>query len=142
MGSTHHLVTNVRFRKTKSTVSVKSVSEHATAPRIKASVNSVYNSSEIDKIRYCQPNRWTEKGGPTARAEPEVVFRGTITFNYLVLVLIRYIIVVKLIKPVIAYPTDRKEGLRPVTTCPENLHRPGLRPLSLPYNEKIISKLG
>ena len=80
MGPTHHLVTNVRFRKTKSTVSVKSVSEHATAPRIKASVNSVYNSSEIDKIRYCQPNRWTEKGGPTAR----------------------------------------------VTTCPENLHRPGL----------------
>ena len=85
MGPIHHLVTNVRFRKTKSTVSVKSVSEHATAPRIKASVNSVYNSSEIDKIRYCQPNRWTEKGGPTARAEPEVVFRGTITFNYLVL---------------------------------------------------------
>ena len=80
MGPTHHLVTNVRFRKTKSTVSVKSISEHATAPRIKASVNSVYNSSEIDKIRYCQPNRWTEKGGPTAR----------------------------------------------VTTCPENLHRPGL----------------
>ncbi len=39
----------------------------------------------------------------------------------------RYIIVVKLIKPVIAHPTDRKEGLRP---------------LSLPYNEKIISKLG
>ena len=25
-----------------------------------------YNSSEIDKIRYCQPSRWTEKGGPTA----------------------------------------------------------------------------
>ena len=78
MGPTHHLVTNVRFRKTKSTVSVKSVSEHATAPRIKASVNSVYNSSEIDKTRYCLPNRGT--GGPTAR----------------------------------------------VTTCPENLHRPGL----------------
>ena len=57
MRPTHHLVTNVRFRKTKSTVSVKSVSEHATAPRIKASVNSVYNSSEIDKIRYCQPSR-------------------------------------------------------------------------------------
>ena len=38
-------------------------------------------------------------------AEPEVVFRGPITFNYLVLVLIRYIIVVKLIKPVIAHPT-------------------------------------
>ena len=57
MGPTHHLVTNVRFRKTKSTVSVKSVSEHATAPRIKASVNSVYNSSEIDKIRYCLPSR-------------------------------------------------------------------------------------
>ena len=37
---------------------------------------------------------------------------------------IRYIIVVKLIKSVIANPTDRKEGLRP---------------LSLPYNEKIIS---
>ena len=57
MGPTHHLVTNVRFRKTKSTVSVKSVSEHATAPRIKASVNLEYNSSEIDKIRYCLPNR-------------------------------------------------------------------------------------
>ena len=55
MRPTHHLVTNVRFRKTKSTVSVKSVSEHATAPRIKASVDSVYNSSEIDKIRYCHP---------------------------------------------------------------------------------------
>ena len=46
----------------------------------RSSVDSVYNSSEIDKIRYCQPNRWTEKGGPTAC----------------------------------------------VTTCPENLHRPGL----------------
>ena len=59
-------------------------------------------------------------------AEPEVVFRGPITFNYLVLVLIRYIIVVKLIKSVIANPTvgQRKEGLRP---------------LSPPYNEKIIS---
>ena len=49
-----------------------------------------------------------------ACAEPEVVFRGPITFNYLVLVLIRHIIVVKLIKFVIANPTDRKEGLRPV----------------------------
>jgi len=88
------------------------VSEHATAPRIKSSVNSEYNSSEIDKIRYCQPNRGT--GGPTARAESEVVFRCPITFNYLVLVLIRYIIVVKLIKSVIAHPVDRKEGLRPV----------------------------
>ena len=39
----------------------------------------------------------------------------------------RNIIVVKLIKSVIANSTDRKEGLRP---------------LSLPYNEKIISKLG
>ena len=38
--------------------------------------------------------------------------------------LIRYIIVVKLIKSVIANSADRKEGLRP---------------LSLPYNEKIIS---
>ena len=36
----------------------------------------------------------------------------------------RNIIVVKLIKPVIANPTDRQEGLRP---------------LSPPYNEKIIS---
>ena len=112
MGLTHHLVTNVRFRKTKSTVSVKSVSGHATAPCIKASVNSVYNSSEIDKTRYCLPSRGT--GGPTACAEPEVVFRGTITFNYLVLVLIRYIIVVKLIKSVIAHPTEGQEGLRPV----------------------------
>ena len=83
---------------------------------------------------------WPLKADTLLRfAEPEVVFRGPITFNYLVLVLIRYIIVVKLIKPVIAYPTDRKEGLRPVTTCPENLHRPGLRPLSLPYNKEIIS---
>lgn len=40
------------------------------------------------------------------------------------LVSIRYIIVVKLIKSVIANSTDRKEGLWP---------------LSLPYNEKIIS---
>ena len=39
----------------------------------------------------------------------------------------RYIIVVKLIKLVIANPADRNEGLRP---------------LSLPYNEKIISKSG
>ena len=79
MGPTHHLVTNVRFRKTKSTVSVKSVSEHATAPRIKASVNSVYNSSEIDKIRYCQPNRGT--GGPTARVTmcPENLHRPGLT---------------------------------------------------------------
>ena len=44
-----------------------------------------YNSSEIDKTLYCQPSRWTEKGGPMARAEPEVVFRGPITFSYLVL---------------------------------------------------------
>ena len=41
--------------------------------------------------------------------------------------LIRYIIVVKLIKSVIANPAEGQEGLRP---------------LSLPYNEKIISKLG
>ncbi len=38
--------------------------------------------------------------------------------------LIRYIIVVKLIKSVIAHPTEGQEGLRP---------------LSPPYNEKIIS---
>ncbi|MDU6769346.1 MAG: hypothetical protein E6442_09025, partial [Veillonella sp.] len=100
----------------------KSFSEAPSPSTISFYVNSVYNSSEIDKIRYCLPNRGT--GGPTACAEPEVVFRGPITFNYLVLVLIRYIIVVKLIKSVIANPTDRKEGLRP---------------LSPPYNEKIIS---
>ena len=47
-------------------------------------------------------------------AEPEVVFRGSITFNYLVRVAIQYIIVVKLIKFVVAYPAVRKEGLRPV----------------------------
>lgn len=91
MGPTHHLVTNVRFRKTKSTVSVKS---DFWAHRFYLSIHSrhaEYNSSEIDKTRYCQPNRGT--GGPTAR----------------------------------------------VTTCPENLHRPGLRPLSLPYNKEIIS---
>ena len=60
-----------------------------------------------------------------ARAESEVVFRGPITFNYLVLVSIRYIIVVKLIKSVIANPADRKEGLR---------HLPP------PYNKEIISR--
>ena len=31
----------------------------------RSSVDSVYNSSEIDKTRYCQSNRGT--GGPTAR---------------------------------------------------------------------------
>ena len=64
MGPTHYLVTNVRFRKTKSTVSVKS---DFWAHRFYLSVHSrhaVYNSSEIDKIRYCQPNRGT--GRPTA----------------------------------------------------------------------------
>ena len=123
--------------------SPKSFSEASSPSTISFYVNSEYNSSEIDKIRYCQPNRWTEKGGPTARAEPEVVFRGTITFNYLVLVLIRYIIVVKLIKPVIAYPTDRKEGLRPVTTCPENLHRPGLiRPTGSQGQSRIFGPIG
>ena len=61
-------------------------------------------------------------------AEPEVVFRGPITFNYLVLVLIRYIIVVKLIKSVIANPTDRKEGLRP----------PRSAVFSYLYNKEII----
>ena len=60
---------------------------------------------------------WPLKADTLLRfAETEVVFRGHITFNYLVLVLIRYIIVVKLIKSVIANPTvgQRKEGLRPV----------------------------
>ena len=42
---------------------------------------------------------------------------------------IRYIIVVKLIKPVIANPAVRQR-------------KEGLRPLSYPYNEKIISKSG
>ena len=28
--------------------------------------HAVYNSSEIDKTRYCPPSRWTEKGGPMA----------------------------------------------------------------------------
>ena len=57
--------------------------------------------------------------------------------------LIRYIIVVKLIKPVIAYPTDRKEGLRPVTTCPENLHRPGLiRPTGSQGQSRIFGPIG
>ena len=60
--------------------SPKSFSEAPSPSTISFYVNSVYNSSEIDKIRYCQPNRWTEIVGPTAR----------------------------------------------VTTCPENLHRPGL----------------
>ena len=64
-----------------------------------------------------------------ARAEPEVVFRGSITSNYLVLVLIRYIIVVKLIKPVIANPTEGQEGLRP----------PRSAVFSYPYNKEIIS---
>ena len=71
--------------------SPKSFSEAPSPSTISFYVNSEYNSSEIDKIRYCQSNR--QKGGPTAR----------------------------------------------VTTCPENLHRPGQRPLSLPYNKEIIS---
>ena len=106
--------------------SPKSFSEAPSPSTISFYVNSVYNSSEIDKIRYCQPNRL--KGGPTACAEPEVVFRGTITFNYLVLVLIRYIIVVKLIKPVIANSTEEQEGLRP----------PRSAVLSYLYNKEII----
>ena len=61
-------------------------------------------------------------------AEPEVVFRGPITLNYLVLVSIRYIMVVKLIKPVIANPTDRKEGLWPSRSAV----------LSYLYNKEII----
>ena len=74
--------------------SPKSFSEAPSPSTISFYVNSVYNSSEIDKTRYCLPSRGT--GGPTAC----------------------------------------------VTTCPEKLHRRGLRPLSLPYNEKIISKSG
>ena len=47
----------------------------------RSSVDSVYNSSEIDKIRYCQPNRWTEKGGPTAcvTTYPENLHRPGLT---------------------------------------------------------------
>ena len=54
-------------------------------------------------------------------------FQNTPLPHALRLVSIRYIIVVKLIKSVIAYPTVRKEGLRP---------------FSPPYNENIISKSG
>ena len=45
----------------------------------RSSVNSVYDSSEIDKIRYCQPNRGT--GGPTARVMtcPENLHRPGLT---------------------------------------------------------------
>ena len=41
--------------------------------------HAVYNSSEIDKIRYCQPNRGT--GGPTARVTmcPENLHRPGLT---------------------------------------------------------------
>ena len=77
-------------------------------------------------------------------AEPEVVFRGTITSNYLVLVLIRYIIVVKLIKPVIAHPTEGKEGLRPVRS-PKSFSEAPLPPtisfyVNSVYNSSEIDK--
>ena len=122
--------------------SPKSFSEAPSPSTISFYVNSVYNSSEIDKIRYCQPNRWTEKGGPTACVTtcPENLHRpglirptgsqgqsriiGLIGSISRSIADTRYIIVVKLIKSVIANSTDRKEGLRP---------------LSPPYNEKIIS---
>ena len=118
-----------------------------TAPRIKASVNSVYNSSEIDRIRYCQPSRWTEKGGPTARVTtcPENLQRpglirptgsqgqsrifGPIGSISRSIADTRNIIVVKLIKSVIANPAVRQR-------------KEGLWPLPYPYNEKIISKSG
>ena len=66
MGPTHHLVTNVRFRKTKSTVSVKSDFWAHRFYLLVHSRHAEYDSSEIDKTRHCQPSRWTEKGGPTA----------------------------------------------------------------------------
>ena len=72
-------------------------------------------------------------------AEPEVVFRGPITFNYLVLVLIRYIIVVKLIKSVIAYPTDRKEGLRPVRSPKSFSEAPSPSTISFYVNSEYNS---
>ena len=59
MGPTHHLVTNVRFRKTKSTVSVKS---DFWAHRFYLSVHrryAVYNNVKLEK-RYRQPDRFTE----------------------------------------------------------------------------------
>ena len=46
--------------------SPKSFSEAPSPSTISFYVNSVYNSSEIDKTRYCQLNRGT--GGPTAPA--------------------------------------------------------------------------
>ena len=80
-------------------------------------------------------------------AEPEVVFRGPITFNYLVLVLIRYIIVVKLIKSVIANPTvgQRKEGLRPVRSPKSFSEAPSSSTISFyvnsVYNSSEIDKI-
>ena len=61
--------------------SPKSFSEAPSSSTISFYVNSVYNSSEIDKIRYCQPNRWTEKGGPTTRVTmcPENLHRPGLT---------------------------------------------------------------
>ena len=61
--------------------SPKSFSEAPSPSTISFYVNSVYNSSEIDKIRYCQPNRWTEKGGPTTRVTmcPENLHRPGLT---------------------------------------------------------------
>ena len=35
----------------------------------RSSVNSVYDSSEIDKIRYCPPDRWRDKNNFLGRLE-------------------------------------------------------------------------
>ena len=59
--------------------SPKSFSEAPSSSTISFYVNSVYNSSEIDKIRYCPPNRGT--GGPTVRLTmcPENLHRPGLT---------------------------------------------------------------
>ena len=78
MGPTHYLVTNVRFRKTKSTVSVK---------------------SDFGPI------------GSISRSIADT----------------QYIIVVKLIKSVIANPTEGQDGLRPTGSHPAS---------ALPFHNK------
>ena len=57
----------------------------------------------------------------------------------------RYIIVVKLIKPVIAHPTDRKEGLRPVRSPKSFSEAPSPSTISFyvssEYNSSEIDKI-
>ena len=49
--------------------SPKSFSEAPSPSTISFYVNSEYNSSEIDKIRYCPPDRWRDKNNFLGRLE-------------------------------------------------------------------------